>query len=144
MKVGWKLIFFIAASDYFRFIYLQYRGTYHTILCAHFAHFWSFVTLLDRMQLRKMIYPSYEMLLCGSMNTVRSSSRLVSDLTFYCHDNTLWSITTRLSSNLGHQTVSVHQLQSQNTLGLSKNPGTDPIATMPLAKCWLQISDLIN
>ena len=142
---GWLWIkSFIAASYYFRSIYLQYRDTYHAMLCAHFVHFWSFVTLLDGMPLRKMIYPSYKMLLCGSMSTVRSSSQLVSDLIFYCHDNTLRSITTGLFGNLGHQMVSVHQLQGWNTLGLSKNPGADPIAMRPLAKCWLQISDSIN
>ena len=46
--------------------------------------------------------------------------------------------------NMGHQTGFVRQLRSQNTLGQSKNPGADPTAMKPLARCWLQIRDLIN
>lgn len=142
---GWlEIKIFIAASNYFRSIYLQYRDIYHMILCANLMHFRSFVTLLNRMQLQKMIFSSYEMLLCGSMSTVKSSSQLAFNLIFYCHDNTLWSITTHLSNNLGHWMVFVHQLWSRNTLGLSKNPGADLIAKKHLAKCWLQISNLIN
>ena len=114
-KPSWRLVvvgnyyYFIGATDYFRSIYLQFRDTYHAILCAHFAHFWNFVTLFDETRLQKTIYPNYKMLLCGFMNTARSSSRLVSDLIFNCHDNTLWSITCCLSNNLGHPMVYVHQ-----------------------------------
>ena len=120
-------------------------GTFTTQYCAHISRiFGVFFTLFDKRRLQKMIYPSYEMPLFNSMNTARSSSRLVSDLIFYCHDNTPWSITTRLFGNSGHQTASVPQLRSRSTLGLSKNLGADRIAMKPLAKCWLQIRDLFN
>ena len=84
-----------------------------------------------------MIYPSYEMLLCNSMSTTRSSWRLVSNIIFYCHNNTLWLIITCF---LGHQTNSVLQLQNQSTLGPSKNPGVDLITMKPLARCCIRKS----
>ena len=138
---------FIAASYYSyysRSIYPPYRDTYLARSCAHFVHLWSFVTMFVGRPLQKMTYPSYEMSSCISMSTARSSLRLVSEIISYCHVNTLWSIISSLSGNLGHQMVSVHQLRSRDTLGLSKNPGADPIAMKPLARCWLQISNLIN
>ena len=81
-------------------------------------------------------------LLTDSITSVKSLSKLVSELiTSPSHNSTHSFITSLLSFYLDLQTACVHQSQSQNTSRLSRSPGITLAGTMHSSRCWPSTRD---